>query len=54
MRDLVELREGVEAVRKIDRLPDIGANARFQGLLVKWARNTIVDRLKRDRLSHGE
>jgi hypothetical protein len=47
-------RGGIETVRTIDRLPNIGADARFQGLLVKRARNAILDRLQRDRLSYGE
>ena len=50
----MKLRAGVESVRKIERLPDIGADARFQGLLVKRPRNAVIDRLKRDRLGHGE
>jgi len=44
----------VEAVREVDWLPDIGADARLQGLLVKRFRNPILDRLTRNRLGHGE
>ena len=54
VRKPVELRDGAEAVRKILRLPDIGANASFQGLLVQRGRNAISDRLKSYRLRHGE
>jgi len=54
LRKLVKLRAGVEPIRKIDWLPNIGADAGFDGLFVKRARNTVLDGLQRDRLCHGE
>ena len=50
----IKLPGGKEAVGKIDWLPDIGADARLQRLLVKLAGDANVDGLKRNRFCYGE
>ncbi len=50
----VTLRGGVEAVGEINRLPDVGADARFHGLVAERVGDAIVDGLLRDCLGYGE